>query len=52
MQLEGSRVRAQMAAPQPDALMQLRANRSTLSQRLAGAGFELRALQLDPELAP
>ncbi|SFM65379.1 flagellar hook-length control protein FliK [Variovorax sp. OV329] len=51
MQLDGNSVRAQLAAPQADALMQLRVHRSTLSQRMAAAGFELRALQLDPELA-
>ena len=51
MKLDGTSVRAQLAAPQRDALTQLRVHRSGLSQRLAAAGFELRALQLDTELA-
>jgi len=51
LSLSGSSARAQLAAPRPDALMQLRAHRATLSQRMAAAGFELRSLQMDPELA-
>ena len=51
MKLSGATVRAQLAAPQRDALTQLRVHRAGLSQRLAAAGFELRALQLDAELA-
>ena len=51
MKLYGTRVQAQLAATQHDALTQLRVQRSGLSKRLAAAGFELRALQLDAELA-
>jgi len=51
MKLSGTSLRAHLAAPQREALTQLRVHRSGLSQRLAAAGFELRALQLDAELA-
>lgn len=51
MKLSGTSVHAQLAARERDALTQLRVHRAGLSQRLAAAGFELRALQLDAELA-